>query len=108
MKNKIINFLKELKHSYHKNELIYTEGSCFRLYCILKTIYPKAKPLYSNKDGHWITEINNRYYDINGEIEESYIKDKEYEVVTDNTVLSSAYIPTYKRQTSYYNKYKRV
>lgn len=102
----ILNFLKELKNSYHKNEMIYTEGSCFRLYSILKTIFVQAKPLYSQKDGHWITEIDGKFYDINGEIFLEYIIEQEYRVITDKTILSSAYIPTYKRQTVSYKKYK--
>lgn len=103
---KITEFLKELKHSYHKNEIIYTQGSCFRLYSILKTIFPEAVPYYSILEGHWITEIDGKYYDINGEINSEYIADKKFEKVEDSTILSSAYIPTYKRQTTSYNKYK--
>jgi hypothetical protein len=51
-RKKIVKLLKEIKYSYHNNSKIYTEGSCFRLYKILQTIYPKAKPYYSNIDGH--------------------------------------------------------
>lgn len=101
----ILEFLKELKSSYHKNELIYTEGSCFRLYSILKTIFPKASPYYSSLDGHWVTEIGGCFYDINGEINLEYITDKKYEKVVDQRILASAYIPTYKRQYCSYNKY---
>lgn len=102
----IINFLKELKHAYHKNEIIYTEGSCFRLYSILKTIFPEAIPCYSHLDGHWITKIDGKYYDINGEINEDFAEQKEYKEITDKTTLTSAYIPTYKRQSCWYTKYK--
>lgn len=98
-------FLKELKSSYHKNEMIYSEGSCFRLYSILKTVFSKASPYYSSLDGHWITEIDGSFYDINGEINLEYIADKKYEKIIDERILASAYIPTYKRQTTSYNKY---
>ena len=104
----ILKFLKELKSSYHKNEMIYTEGSCFRLYAILKIIFPKASPYYSSLDGHWVTEIYARYYDINGEISLEYITDKKYEKVTDERTLTSAYIPTYKRQSTSYGKYNKT
>jgi len=87
----IEEFLKELKSSYHKNEMVYTEGSCFRLHSILKTLFPQAKPLYSILEGHWITEIDSRYYDINGEINADFAQQKEYREVTDTTTLSSAY-----------------
>jgi len=101
----IIQFLKELKHSYHKNEIIYTQGSCFRLYSILKTIFSEAVPYYSHLEGHWITEISGKFYDINGEICSEYVADKKYEKEENTIVLASAYIPTYKRQSTSYNKY---
>lgn len=101
----MIEFLKELKYSYHLNEKIYTEGSCFRLYKILSKIYPEAKPLYSDKDGHWITEIDGKLYDINGEINPEYLQDKEYQYIEDETILASAYIPTHGGQTTSYKKY---
>lgn len=101
----IINFLKELKYSYHKNEIVYTEGSCFRLYSILKTIFPQAIPCYSDMDGHWITKIDGKYYDINGEINENFAEQKEYKEITDKITLTSAYIPTYDGQCSSYSKY---
>lgn len=101
----IIQFLKELKHSYHKNEIIYTEGSCFRLYSILKAIFYQAIPYYSVLDGHWITKIDGKFYDINGEICPEYVAQKRYEKEENTIVLASAYIPTYKRQNTSYNKY---
>lgn len=101
-----IKFLKELKSSYHKNEIIYSKGSCFRLFCILKLLFEEAKPFYSESDGHWITEIEGSFYDINGEIDQEYVKLREYREITDSVTLTSAYIPTYKRQTTRYDKYK--
>ena len=104
----ILEFLKELKHSYHKNEIIYTEGSCFRLHCILKTLFPQAIPYYSGIDGHWITEIDSKFYDINGEICLDYVAHKKYEKITNKITLASAYIPTHKRQISSYSKYNET
>ena len=104
----ILNFLRELKHAYHKNELIFTEGSCFRLYSILKTIFHQVSPYYSQIEGHWLTEIDGKFYDINGEVSEDYVEHKKYEKITNKITLASAYIPTYKRQTSSYSKYKSI
>lgn len=103
----ILNFLKELKYSYHLNGKIYTEGSCFRLYAILKTLFLKAEPYYSDMDGHWVVKIDGSYYDINGEINLEYIENKEYQLIEDKTILASAYVPTYKGQGSSYSKYKK-
>lgn len=104
----ILEFLKELKYSYYLNEKIYTEGSCFRLYSILKTIFPQSKPLYSIKDGHWVTEIDEKFYDINGEVSPEYLHSKEYDYVVNEIILESAYIPTHNGQSTSYNKYKKT
>ena len=104
----ILEFLKELKYSYHLNAKIYTEGSCFRLYKMLKAIYPQAIPLYSEKDLHWITEIDGKYYDINGELSQDYLEFKEYVPINDQLVLESAYVSTYEGQSSQNKKYNRA
>lgn len=104
-KDKILQFLSELKSSYHLNEMVYTQGSCFRLYSILVCILPEIKPLYSHLEGHWIFEFEDSFYDINGEISRQYVLDKKYELITDSLTLSSAKIPTYERQCSSYSKY---
>lgn len=104
--SKILKFLKELKGSYYKNEMVYMEGSCFRLFCILKSIWNSAKPYYSELCGHWVTKIDGKYYDINGEISEEYISSRKFHHIKNKTQLSSAYIPTYERQTTSYDKYR--
>ena len=101
----IKEFLKELKESYHLNAKIYTEGSCFRLFKMLKTIFPSAKPFYSQADGHWIIRIEDEFYDINGQINPDYVTFKKYEYVDDPVTLVSAYIPTFEGLTSSYSKY---
>ena len=104
----ILRFLKELKDSYVDIPKIFLYGSCFRLYKILKIVYPISKPYYSELDGHWITKIGKKYYDINGEINKNYIEHKKYKLIKDEIILQSAYIPTHKGQTCSYNKYKQV
>lgn len=105
-KDQILSFLKELRESDESITKIYLEGSCFKLFKILKSIYSEAKALYSTKDGHWITEINGYYYDINGRIAQEYVQEKNYET-TNNTNETSASIHTYSNQMgTSYNKYE--
>lgn len=86
MKNKqIINFLDELRESADDMYEIFTEGSCYRLYKILKTLYPQAEAYWSESDGHAITKIDNSYYDIGGEIKKSYVDYKEYFKIKDHS-----------------------
>ena len=74
----IDKFLKELRDSADIQFKIFTEGSCFRLYKILKIIFPDAKPYWSDLDNHCITKIKNEYYDIGGIIKKSYIENRSY------------------------------
>lgn len=104
-KEKILELIRELKNSSHYIYPIFSYGSCFRLYKILKILFPKAKPYYSDIDGHWITKIGDIFYDIGGEIDKKYVEDKKYELITDKTTLASAYIPTYEGEGVSYSKY---
>lgn len=74
----INKFLTELRDSADLQYKIFTEGSCFRLYIILKVVYKNAKVYWSDRDNHAITKINKRYYDIGGEISPKYIKEAGY------------------------------
>lgn len=106
-KKQIINFLRELKASDETIVKIYTYGSCFRLYKMLKVLYPQAQALYSHSDGHWITKIDKYYYDINGRISEKYVKEKDY--ILEPESESSAYIPTHTNNIgTHYNKYDEI
>lgn len=108
MEEKILNFLKELKYSYKKNEEIYTQGSSFRLWKMLNILFD-AEPYYSQSDVHWISKINNKFYDINGEITENYVKSNKYLKITEKTILESAYVQTHKKQTKpQHNKYSKT
>lgn len=71
-------FLKELRDSADIQFKIFTEGSCFRLYMILKIIFPKAEAYWSDLDNHCITKIEEEFYDIGGIIKDSYIEDRSY------------------------------
>jgi len=74
----IEEFLKELRDSADIQFKIFTEGSCFRLYKILKVVFPEAKAYWSDLDNHCITKINGEFYDIGGAVKKSYIKDRSY------------------------------
>lgn len=49
---------------------IFTRGGCYRFFLFLKKLFPEAQS-YINKDkNHVATLINDRLYDITGEIED--------------------------------------
>lgn len=65
----VIGFITLIRESFVGAETVYTTGSCYQLYRILKFVFPQANAYY-NSD-HVITEINGRYYDITGEVEKT-------------------------------------
>lgn len=106
-KETVLEFLKELKYSYKDMDRVFLEGSCYRLYKILKVVFPMAKALYSDEEGHWITEIDGDYFDINGELSKFFVNHKKFEKKTIVTE-ASAYVCTYEGQSSCYKKYKKT
>ncbi len=77
-----IEFINKLRESDRYIEVIYTEGSCYQFFKVLKALYPNAKPIkvkWKNTIyNHIITEIDNRYYDITGEVK---LSDYDYKYV---------------------------
>lgn len=62
-------FIKTIRESFVGAETVYTTGSCYQFYKILKLIFPQANAYY-NSD-HVITEIDGRFYDISGAVEKT-------------------------------------
>lgn len=62
----ILILLARIRQSHPRMVNIFTQGSCFYLYLILKHIYPEA--IYYDNLDHVITMIDDRYYDITGEV----------------------------------------
>ena len=56
-----------IRNSFQDAAFVYTNGSCFELYKILKAIFPHAKA-WTNHDHVW-TQIGSVWYDINGKRE---------------------------------------
>lgn len=104
----ILDFLKELRQSNPVIEEIYLLGSCLNLFHVLKVFFPESTCYYGHVPGHVITKIDDRYYDITGEIKNvcDYVPIKEIwtHKYKDEASLKSGkmYDPTCKA------KYKRI
>jgi len=62
----ILDFISAIRDSFDGAEHVYTKGSCYQFFLILKSVVPKAQA-YNNSD-HVITKIGEGYYDITGEV----------------------------------------
>lgn len=62
----IEEFIAAIRDSFIGSQQVYTEGSCYHFYLILKQVFPNAEP-YFDLD-HIITKIGDKFYDITGEV----------------------------------------
>ena len=68
---KILNFIGR----FHGSEYVFLHGCCFWFAHILETEFLSTGAvtiMYEPVEGHFITRIGNRYYDIRGDITELY------------------------------------
>lgn len=81
--NKIELLLKALRESAEVIYEVYTLGSCYQLYNVLKVHYPQAIPYWSDKEGHAVVKIDEDFYDIGGKLNREYITAEQgyYEIV---------------------------
>lgn len=63
-----VEFIRSLRESFNGSEIVYTQGSCYQLYLILKGLYPEAEAYYDDIEGHVYTKIGDKLYDIYGEL----------------------------------------
>lgn len=63
-------FIATVRDSFIGSQQVYTEGSCYYFYLILKRVFPEAKPYYDAD--HVITKIGDKFYDITGEVQQGY------------------------------------
>jgi hypothetical protein len=64
MSSKVLSFIQVIRDSFKGSDIVYTQGSCYKFYKILKHVFQEAKAYY-NAD-HVITEIDGMFYDISG------------------------------------------
>lgn len=86
MSANVLKFLEALRDSADLQYKIFTQGSCFRLYVILKTVFPTAKPYWSDRSNHCITNIDGLFYDIGGKINKQHVEDWGYYEVPKNQI----------------------
>jgi hypothetical protein len=67
-KPNVEEFIATIRDSFIGSQQVYTEGSCYHFYLILKKVFPNAEAYYDID--HILTKIDNRFYDITGEVKE--------------------------------------
>ena len=77
MKEKVESFIARIRDSFIGSQQVYTEGSCYHFYLILKEVFPDAEPWFDND--HVVTKIDGHFYDITGEVRQDIINMVKYE-----------------------------
>ena len=60
----ILEFIATIRDSFEGSVEVYTQGSCYKFYLILKEVFPEAIAYYDVN--HVITKIGDEFYDITG------------------------------------------
>jgi hypothetical protein len=64
--NQILSIISAIRESWPSMADVSIRDNCMDFYSILKRIFPQARPWY--KANHIITEIDGKFYDITGEV----------------------------------------
>lgn len=67
----INNFLSRF-HAFDNIDIIFTNGCCYWFSLILNKRFPNSTIMYDVIQGHFVTKINNRLYDITGDVTDKY------------------------------------
>lgn len=63
---RVESFIAKVRDSFVGSQDVYTNGSCYHFYLILKEVFPDAECYYD--EDHVVTKIDDKFYDITGEI----------------------------------------
>ena len=85
MKPCVISFLSALRRLHPELETRCLNGSCFKLYLLLREVWPDADPWYDGD--HVIIKIGNAFYDIRGEV----VPGRHIPMKDDALVFNTAY-----------------
>lgn len=91
--NPIELFIQTVRNSFPGSTTVYTRGSCYQFYLILKQIYPQAVAWYSEDHDHIITCINGVLYDITGAVvvDDSYDELENYYTTIIHSVINAKF-----------------
>jgi hypothetical protein len=95
----VIKFIKTIRESFIGSADVYTRGSCYHFYEILRIAFIDVEPYYYSK--HIISKINNRFYDITGEIKDKTLSRRKFKKYTGQHELHKCKFDMYKQLEKY-------
>ena len=82
----ILNVLDALRDAVPNARHHFTSGCCYRLYLLLKAVWPHAIAWYDGN--HVVTQIHGRFYDITGRV---FIKHHTYRISQEPRIARTAH-----------------
>lgn len=65
---RIIDLIEAIRTSFPDAEYVYKNGGCYKFHLILKAAFAEAQPWYDGIEGHVITKLGPKFYDVTGEL----------------------------------------
>lgn len=87
----VIKLIMEVRNANPIMVDVFTKGSCFNFFMMLRAVYPEAQAYYSQIEGHVITKIEEWYYDINGPVQLSKVIEHSYAPIDEIWAEGSPY-----------------
>jgi hypothetical protein len=87
----MIKIIDAIRDSFVGSEKVYTKGSCFQFYLIIKAICPYAEPWYDGINGHVYAKVGDKFYDIYGELEDAEVLGILYDLRTEENLYKQAF-----------------
>jgi len=85
----IKNFIKIIRDSFHGSTHVYTRGNCYRLYVIVKFVFPEAEAFY--EADHIVIKYHKKFYDITGEVESDFVPFKETTKLKQKNIMKNKF-----------------
>ncbi|AME18029.1 hypothetical protein AAT1_02007 [Pseudomonas phage AAT-1] len=64
----MLRLVSAVRESRSDSVQAYTQGGCYQFFLVLRAAFPGAVPYYDGVQGHVLTRIGGRLYDVTGEV----------------------------------------
>ncbi|WGH15473.1 hypothetical protein [Pseudomonas phage PA_LZ02] len=66
--DRVLRLVSAVRESRSDSVQAYTQGGCYQFFLVLRAAFPGAVPYYDGVQGHVLTRIGGRLYDVTGEV----------------------------------------
>lgn len=93
--DRVAEFIERLRFAVPDAEVVFKNGSCFQLFLMIRAFRPDAIAWYDSIVGHVYTEVDGRFYDIDGP--RRTLPDRSYVLATEPRIFKGAFRWKYRK-----------